>query len=817
MSTKKSRFSIIFIFLLTIIFFWPVLFQGKTFYALDTLLQYLPWSSSTSNFRAHNTLITDPVNLSIPFHYFIKNNIGQKTFPLWNSLNLCGTTLSAGGLSQYSSPIALFYLLFPLSIAHDLLLWFLLAGSGFFMFYYLEKIGIKSCPALIGSISWMFNGYLMVWFEFEIIAILAFSLSASIYFIECWLKSGTKFHFLCFVCAMALAIGSGFPHILIYQFLILGIYILYRYFQLKREDNIFRKIGKKDWFYLGMAALAGICISATFFISHLSLFDDLQRQAFSFTELFQKTGQVPAKYLATLLFPDFFGSPAGNICFTPRVFGAQSYNNYNELCIYAGILPLMLALCCLPYCFKRKHILFFIFTAIIPLTMAMGSVLYYPMAKYIPGLNLSTPTRILYIFGFSISVLAAIGADILTTDREQKKGLVFTLCLIVVAITATIAFFVQTDTGIKWATSSSLINWTNVNQVYTILRQHFDFSSGIILKPILIVLLSFLLLSLILFTKKELSKTIILFFCVILLSYDLISFGLFYNTASPRSLKYPATDAIQFLQKDRSKFRIISYGNFMHNSFAPFMISDIGGYSPFYTKRYGEFLHLSQYGKDVPLPDNFSRWVSFKKFGSPLIDLINTKYLLMPASYNVEMPKLNLVYDNEIKIYENKDAFPRVFFVPEYQFCRTQKDAYKTLATYTIDDFRKKVILESSPPRQFRSNNKPFEHKISVTINIISYKPNKIEIEASANRKGFLIISDNYHPAWQATVDGIETEVLRGNYIMRAIPIRAGNHKVSLIFQPRLLKAGLIITATGWIVLIILMISSVRKSLYVEK
>jgi hypothetical protein len=797
--------------LLTIIFFWPVLFQGKTFYALDTLLQYLPWSSSAPNFRAHNPLITDPVNLGLPFHYFIKNSIGQKALPLWNGLNLCGNPLSAGGLSQYSSPIALFYLLFPLSIAHDLLLWFLLVGSGLFMFCYLKKIDLNIYPALIGSISWMFNGYIMVWFEFEITAILSFSLSASMYFIECWLKSKTKFHFLCFVCAMAFAIGSGFPHILIYQFLFLGIYILYRYFQLKREDNIFRKIGKKDWLYLGAAALAGICISATFFISHLSLFDDLQRQAFSFTELFQKTGQLPVKYLTTLIFPDFFGSPPGNICFTPRVLGTQSYNNYNELCIYAGILPLMLALCCLPYCLKRKHILFFTFTAIIPLTMAMGSVLYYPMAKYIPGLNLSTPTRILYIFGFSISVLAAIGADILTTDKEQKKGPIFTLCLIVVAITATIAFFVQTETGIKWATSSSFINWTNANQVYTILGQHFDFSSGIILKPILIVLLSFLLLSLILFAKKEFSKTILMFFCVILLSYDLLSFGLFYNTASPRSLEYPATDAIRFLQKDRSEFRIISFGNFMHNSFAPFMISDIGGYSPFYPKRYGEFLHLSQYGKGVPFPDNFSRWVSFQKFGSPLIDLINTKYLLMPASYNVEMPKLNLVYDNEIKIYENNDAFPRAFFVPEYQFCRTQKEAYETLAAYTIEDFRKKVILESLPPMQFRLNNKPFEHETSATIDMISYKPDKIEMQVSADRKGFLIISDNYHPAWQAKVDGIETEVLRANYIMRAIPITAGNHKVSLIFCPKLLKAGLVITAIGWIILIILMISSVHK------
>ncbi len=811
-SAKLRELSpIIFIFLLTVIFFFPVIFQGKTFYAFDTLLQYLPWSSYTPpDFKAHNSLITDPVNVFYPYYSFLKECSDAGTFFFWKSYNFCGLQISPTG----HLPAFFSYLLFPQSTAHDLLLWLHLFGAGLFMFLYLKNICLNSIPALIGAIAWMFNGYVMVWFEFENVIIMAPSLPASLYYSELWLKKREKLHCLCFTCAIALSVTNGSAQLNIYQLIFIGFYFAFRYFSLRKNSD-FQKIGKKELPMLGLSVLLLVLICSSFLIRHLSLLDDPHRRNFSFEELYDKTGKLPEKYLTTLIFPDFFGTPAGNnICFAPRTSETQSYNNYNELCIYSGILPLFLVFVCLPYLGKKEYILFYFFTAVVALTMAMGSVLYYPMAKFIPGLNLSSPTRILYIFGFSMTVLAAIGADILLSGENIKKLAIITLWSLLLGAAITISLFVQTETGIKWASSSA--RWGNLNPYYRMFQEHFALLSPVILKPLGLAFISFLSLASALLYREKKSKTIFLSLALLIISYDLMSFGLFYNTVSPRELEFPETEAVRFLKKDKSAYRIITYGNFMHNSLAPFRIQDAGGYSSFYPKRYGEFLHLSQNGTDIPFPDDFSRWIYFKKFGSPLLDLINIKYLLLPPSMPIKSLKLKLVYDGEIKIYENTEAFPRAFFVPSYQLCESRTEAYQTMASYSASDFRKKVVLESLPPKDFiqKSNT---ESEAESTVKLISYRSDKIEIDISAAQKGFLVISDNYHSEWRAEIDKEQATVLRANYIMRAIPIEQGVHKVLLTFSPRLLISGVVATAVGWFAIIVLIAISafaMRKKIH---
>lgn len=800
LSGTRTRFlPIIFIFFLAIVFFYPVIFQGKTFYAFDALLQYLPWSSDHPGFRAHNPLITDPVNQHYPYHRFIKKCIQLKTLPLWKGDTLSGLPLAESCISRYTHPIVFFfYVLFPLPMAHDLLLFFHLFGIGVVMFLFLRELDIRPCPALIGAVSWMFSGYIMVWFEFETIPILALSLPAALCFAERWLKSRKKLHCLCFTGAVAFAICSGFAHLAIYQILFVGAYILCRYLTERRGDKDFPKIGKQDMVMLALGIFIGICISAVFLISHLSLLEKSQRRAFTFEELYQETGKLPGKYLITLIFPDFYGNPARSVVFTPRTRGTQPYNNYNELCIYPGILSLFLIITCIPYIFKRKYVPFFLFSAVIPLTMAMGSILYYPMMKFIPGLSLSTPTRILYIFAFSVSVLAGLGADILLSAGHGKRRFVTILWAAVSLAALVIYGFIQTETGIKWAANYE--NWKNWDQVYPAFQTHFLPWSLTLLKPICLIFASFLLLTLTHFAKKETSKKTLLLLGVVLLCYDLISSGLAYNTASPKSLAYPRTDAIRFLQNDTSKYRIISYGKFMHNALSPFHIEDVGGYDSFYPQRYGQYLHLSQYGPDAPLPDRFSRWVSFQKFGSPLFDLLNIKYVLTPPSLLIRSERLEPVYDKEIRIYKNKTAFPRVFFVPRYQVYETQKEAYQALGASSASDLKSGVILESHPGPDFQTE---VDGEISAKATIISYRPNRIEIDVSADQNGFVVLSDNYDSGWYAETDGETARLLRANYIMRAVPVKAGMHRIVMTYRPSALITGIIISVMGWCVLVV--------------
>ncbi|MBN2125046.1 MAG: YfhO family protein [Deltaproteobacteria bacterium] len=773
--------------LLSLVFFFPVILQGRTFYAFDILNHFPPWASPGPSVKPNNTLISDPVNIFYPSYRFLKESIEKGVLPLWNSANFCGTPFHPP-----SHPILfLFYILCPVTFAHDLLLWLHLFGTGLFAFLYLKQIGLQPPSSLIASVAWMFNGYVMVWFEFENAPMMALTLPATLYFIERWLKQRDLLLYLLLIGFLALSISVHYAHLLIYQFLFLGIYCLWRCLGPGPE-----KAGWRGLLGIFLAFVPALVIGANFLTVHLAAFETSQRPEFSFQALFGQIGRLPAKYLVTLLFPDFYGTPISTVCFTP---GEQVYNNYNELCIYGGVPTLFLALASL-FSVRRAPAGFFLVCAVVTVAMAMGSILYYPMARFVPGLNLSTPTRILYLFGFFLSMLAGLGADFLLRAGPRERGKVLILWSLLAGVALALALGVQTRWGIEWATGH-IGEGDPRGPIPSIVTQHFSLLSPALLKPLLLTGISLYLLAAFLFVTGQRARRAFFGLLILVLSFDLISFGLAYNTASPRSLEYPETGAIRLLKKDPSLFRIITYGTFLHNAFAPYGLQDVGGYSSFYAKRYGEYLHLSQAGVNDPMPERYSRWTSFATFGSPLLDLINTTYVLVPHNVHVSFPRLDLIYDREIRVYRNREAFPRLFVVPDYVCISDPRELRRTLVEFTAEDFRKRVVLGSPPPSDFRERSPESSPVPDAEIRVAAYGPNQIEAEVRTEANGFVVIGDNYHPGWRARVDGQETEILRANYIMRAIPVRKGDHRISMYFRPGAILVGFTITVGGWFVL----------------
>jgi uncharacterized membrane protein YfhO len=68
------------------------------------------------------------------------------------------------------------------------------------------------------------------------------------------------------------------------------------------------------------------------------------------------------------------------------------------------------------------------------------------------------------------------------------------------------------------------------------------------------------------------------------------------------------------------------------------------------------------------------------------------------------------------------------------------------------------------------------------------------------------IFSEIYYPGWEATIDGKEIEIVRADYILRALEIPAGNHTIEFTFEPRPYIVGNKITSiSSWLVLLVLL------------
>lgn len=87
------------------------------------------------------------------------------------------------------------------------------------------------------------------------------------------------------------------------------------------------------------------------------------------------------------------------------------------------------------------------------------------------------------------------------------------------------------------------------------------------------------------------------------------------------------------------------------------------------------------------------------------------------------------------------------------------------------------------------------------TIFETSYAPNRLTYSVRSAKGGVAVFSEVFFPwGWTATVDGREVPIARANYILRAIPVPAGDHTVVMTFDPRSLH----VTDTVAVIAIIL-------------
>jgi hypothetical protein len=129
-----------------------------------------------------------------------------------------------------------------------------------------------------------------------------------------------------------------------------------------------------------------------------------------------------------------------------------------------------------------------------------------------------------------------------------------------------------------------------------------------------------------------------------------------------------------------------------------------------------------------------------------------------------------------VRVYDNPAVLPRAFVVPEVAVEADDRAALMLLRT------RRPTAVATVP---YDPQGAVPAGTVYHTAQVVCWTSNSVEMQADG--PGWLVVSQVWAPGWQAFVDGVEAQVYRTDVAFCGLPLTAGFHEVTLMYEP-----------TGW-------------------
>jgi len=754
---------ILVITLLVIIFAFPYWFKGLIPFPADYLVNSFPPWQYSYGLPIKNDAMPDVVTQMYPWKHLVMDFWKNKQIPLWNPYNFSGNPLLANYQSAVFHPFNFLFFVLPEIDAWSFLILLQPFLAGLFTYLFCRELKLSQAASCLSAVAFMFSGFMTTWMAYGTMAYALLWLPLVLYGIQKSFAKISGWSLTLVSLSLAASFFSGHFQISLYVLFAGLAFLFFKLFVTKK---------KRIFFLCLFFIVLGILMASIQILPAFELYRYSVR-----SRIIGPSEVMPWRYLITLLVPDFYGNP---------ITRNDWLGNFNEWSAFAGVIPLILAVCAF-FERKRKTVFLFGFLGLISLFLSHPSPILDLMIKFkFPVLSSSAAARINGLLSFSIAILAGFGLDKLREDLARRK---FKASLLVVLMFVVIVLFVW---GILFFRQPFPFDKVLIARRNLILPTGMVFAFGILV-------FGYWLLNRFFKIKKVFDKRIqlmIIFALLLLTTFDVFRFTKKWMPFDSREHVYPRLPILTFLTKTTHPDRV--FGFFGMEMMNYYRIQGFGGYDPLYIQRYGELLLTATDGKIKP-PS--IRGVDLEKRAEhtmKLLNLMGGKYILHAQAdgrHSWAFPfweypvQFKLIYeDDKYQVYENRFVFPRALFLDDYEVIKEDQAIIDRMLAKDVD-LRGKLILEEEPDVKIEKNEKRESR-----AKIFNYQPNLAEIEIWTNTPGFLFLSDNYYPGWKAFVDGKETKIYRADYSFRAVPVPQGEHQLIFRYDPPSFKWGSTIT-----------------------
>lgn len=264
--------------------------------------------------------------------------------------------------------------------------------------------------------------------------------------------------------------------------------------------------------------------------------------------------------------------------------------------------------------------------------------------------------------------------------------------------------------------------------------------------------------------------------------------------------EYRASVADNEILKDKDlSYRVLNLNNPFQETTTSYFHKSIGGYHAAKLRRYQELidhrLNGEIFGGLIP---TLQKAVTVQEVTeafrvSPSLNMLNTRYII----YNPDQPPIR-----------NPFAYGNAWFVSEYKLVENA-DA-EIAALNEIQPLKTAVV-----DKRFADDLMDFQPVPDSTavINLTSYRPNRLTYSTSTNSDQLAVFSEIYYqPGWRVTVDGQPATHFRADWTLRAMIVPAGKHEIVFEFYPTAYVVAANVGAYSSFFILLLFIAAVGYS-----